>query len=271
MAENRFGKISEIHVRTVEREGNTVIEDLSFTAPYKIMKPFPLKNGGVSVMPLCASAGIMEGDTQKFSYTAGEGTVLQVLSQSFDKIHKMKEGSASRDISVTVEKNAALYYYPQPVIPYAESAFESRMEFHLADETSGLFLLDILSCGRSASEERFAYRLFATKIKIYRGEELIFRDNTKYIPELMPMEQLGFYEGYTHMGTVFLTARDTDMQEKIWDILNAEEVECKELEGGVTRLESGDLVVRMFGRRAQKLQETAEKIKMLMDPECIMM
>ena len=35
------------------------------------------------------------------------------------------------------------------------------------------------------------------------------------------------------------------------------------LSGGVTKLCSGDLAVRIFGYRGQKLQQIAEKIKML--------
>ena len=34
-----------------------------------------------------------------------------------------------------------------------------------------------------------------------------------------------------------------------------------EIDGGATTLSCGDLAVRIFGHRAQKLQQTAEKIK----------
>lgn len=102
------------------------------------MNPFPKKDGGISVMPLCASAGIMEGDRQEFVSSVTEGTNLEFLSQSFDKVHKMKEGKAVRHVKAQVEKNAVFYYYPAPVIPYAQSAFESTMEFDLADKSSGL-------------------------------------------------------------------------------------------------------------------------------------
>ena len=55
-------------------------------------------------MPLCASAGIMRGDRQEFSYEAGEGADLEVLSQSFEKIHRMDGGSAYRHIRARAEK-----------------------------------------------------------------------------------------------------------------------------------------------------------------------
>ncbi len=66
-------------------------------------------------MPLSASAGIMEGNSRNFLHVK-EGADLEVLSQSFEKIHKMDEGSASRTISVQVDPHAVLYYYPQPVL-----------------------------------------------------------------------------------------------------------------------------------------------------------
>ena len=285
--DNKFGKISRISVCAALKNGKTILEDLSFTAPYKIMMPFEKENGGIQIMPLCASAGIMAGDSQEFSYHVKEGADLEILSQSFEKIHKMDEGSASRTIEVQVDKNAALYYYPQPVIPFAQSAFDSKMTIHLEDETSKLFLLEIISCGRNAHEERFQYRRFSSKVLLYRGEKLIYRDNTRYEPDKMPMEGIGLYEGYTHMANLFLsklcnrdnvdggketnidgmdikkqmnssgTERTAELQEKIWQILD----EDSEIDGGVTRLTTGDLALRIFGHRAQKLQQIAEKIK----------
>ena len=289
--DNKFGKVSRISACAALKDGKTILEDLSFTAPYKIMTPFEKENGGIQIMPLCASAGIMAGDSQEFSYHVKEGADLEILSQSFEKIHKMDEGSASRIIEVQVDKNAALYYYPQPVIPFAQSAFDSKMTIHLEDETSKLFLLEIISCGRNAHEERFQYRRFSSKVLLYRGEKLIYRDNTRYEPDKMPMEGIGLYEGYTHMANLFLSKlcnrdnvdggketnidgmdikkqmnssgtgrtsdRTAELQEKIWQILD----EDSEIDGGVTRLTTGDLALRIFGHRAQKLQQIAEKIK----------
>ena len=268
--DNKFGKVSRIQACAAVRDGKTILEDLSFTAPYKIMVPFEKENGGIQIMPLCASAGIMAGDSQEFSYHVKEGADLEVLSQSFEKIHKMDEGSAFRTIEIQVEPNAVLYYYPQPVIPFAGSAFDSNMTIHLADKTSRLFLFEVISCGRNAHEERFLYRRFSSMVRIYRGEKLIYRDNTCYEPDKMPMEGIGMYEGYTHMANLFLseiyTGQDSTnkeinlkLQEKIWQLFDEE----PDTDGGVTRLTTGDLVLRIFAHRAQTLQQLADKIKKL--------
>ncbi len=257
MIENKFGKTSRLSIRTRCHDGKTTVEDLSFTAPYKVMTPFSKEDGGISIMPLCASAGIMEGDVQEFTFQVLEGSNLEFLSQSFDKVHKMKEGQARRTVTAEVKKDAVFCYYPQPVIPYAQSAFESDMKIHLEDESSKFFLMEIISCGRKASGERFQYRKYASKVSIWRSGSLIYRDNTRYEPEKMDMEGIGMYEGYTHMANIFLTGGSEELQQNIWEILE-QEPEC---DGGVTKLVQNDLAVRIFGQRAQKLQEVAEKIK----------
>ena len=88
--------------------------------------------------------------------------------------------------------------------------------------------------------------------------------NTRYEPEKMPMEKIGLYEGYTHVANLFLSELEdgkvmSEIAERIWEILEME----SECDGGVTKLCSGDLAVRIFGYRGQKLQQVAEKIKKL--------
>ena len=213
---NQFGKVSRFAVRAEKREGHTILSDVSFTAPYKLMAPFERPDGGIQIMPLCASAGIMRGDRQEFSYEAGEGADLEVLSQSFEKIHRMDGGSAYRHIRARAEKGASLYCCPQPVIPFGGSAYDSETEIYLADRSSRLFWLEIICSGRIAHEEQFAFRRFSSLVRIYREGKLIYRDNTRYEPDRMPMRGLGMYEGYTHLANIFLSASFGDLRESIW-------------------------------------------------------
>jgi urease accessory protein len=59
MRENQFGKLSEFYLTAAYRDGRTVMEDVSFTAPFKVMHPFYEKKDVMTVMLLTASAGIM--------------------------------------------------------------------------------------------------------------------------------------------------------------------------------------------------------------------
>lgn len=257
--QNQFGRTSKLCVKAERREdGTTYLSDVAFTAPYKIMHPFIKPDGGAQIIPVCASAGIMRGDSQEFSFEVGPGASLEVLSQSFDKVHRMEDGRAKRHISIMVDKNAELSYAPQPVIPFAGSAFDSEMQVHLSDESSRFFLQEIMSSGRNAYQgEAFAYRRYSSKVLIYRGGELIYRDNTRFEPDQMPMADLGFFEGYSHLANLFLTCGDKDIKDEIWDLIDS----TPDCEGGVTGLTRGDLAVRILSRRAQILQNLSDKIK----------
>ena len=121
--------------------------------------------------------------------------------------------------------------------------------------------MDILSCGRAVSGERFAYRRFSSRVSIWRGGELIYRDNCRYEPELMAMEGLGMYEGFSHMANIFLTVPDSAGGREMLDAIRALLEDAADCEGGVSLTASGDLAVRILGNRAQKLQNLAEEIK----------
>ena len=78
MSENPFGKLSRLLIRVCEKDGVTVSQDVFFTAPFKLMRPFPIEKGGLRYMQMAASAGIMEGDGDR-----GAGSFI-LLSSSAD-------------------------------------------------------------------------------------------------------------------------------------------------------------------------------------------
>lgn len=256
---NQFGRTSKLDLTAVNKDGKTVIEDMSFTAPYKVMLPFEKKNGGLSVMLMSASAGIMEGDRQEFSFDIGSGADLEFVSQSYDKVHQMKEGCAKRTTHIKVAANGTFFYDPQPVIPFRDSAFESKMCVSLEDKTARFWMSEIFSCGRYASGEMFEYRFYHNLVEIRRQDRLIYRDNTRFEPDLFDMSGMGMYEGYTHLLNLFVTAPDNagGFVNDVRGYLDG----IKECSGGVTELSDGDLAVRAIGRRAQELEAINRHIK----------
>ena len=263
MKENQFGKVSILSLEAVSQNGKTVLSDVHFTAPYKIMQPFLLPDGGIQVMLLAASAGIMEGDRQVFSFHILPGAKVEFLSQSYDKIHPMNSGDAKRETKISVASGGSFCFHPQPTIPFAGSAFENRMEIELEDETAVFQMCEILTCGRYARGERFAYRRVRNYVEIRRGGRLIYRDNTWYEPELFPMEEMGMMERFTHQANLFVT-KPEDGEHFCGQVRSLLEEYRESCQGGITRLPEGDYAVRLFGWRAQVLEEVSEKILMLL-------
>lgn len=259
MKENQFGKVSTLSLEAANREGKTVLSDVRFTAPYKIMQPFLLQDNGIQVMLLAASAGIMEGDRQEFTFHILPGAKVEFLSQSYDKIHPMKNGDAKRETNIRVASGGSFCFHPQPTIPFAGSVFENRMAIELEDEHADFQMCEILTCGRYARGERFSYRSFRNYVEIRRRGRLIYRDNTWYDPERFPMEETGMMEGFTHQANLFVTKPENGETfcEEVRNLLEEHRENCQ---GGITRLAEGDYAVRLFGWRGQVLEDISNEI-----------
>ncbi len=255
---NKFGKTSKVMLKAGVRNNQTFLQDVFFTAPFKIMHPFYENQDFMTVMCLTASAGIMAGDEQDFTISLDEGAKLEFVSQSYEKIHKMDSGSAKRITNLDIAKNAFLYYNPLPTLPFKDSAFTSELNVHLEDTTSKFILKEILSAGRCARGEKFEYRYYHNQINIYEGNELIYADNTRLEPEHMTLTTLGMYENYTHFGTLLMinTPKDELWFKEVRDLLDAE----SDLEGGVTRAYHGAVVIRILGHQSEKIERIMDKL-----------
>ena len=259
---NQFGKISKFYLKAKKKDDKTILDDVYFTAPYKIMQPFLLKDGSIQVMLLSASAGIMEGDRQEFKFHIQEEAKLEFVSQSYDKIHQMKSDCAKRHTEIQVAKNATFYFNPQPTIPFKDSAFENTMDIYLEDESSVFCMTEIFSCGRYMRQEKFAYRFYHNLVKIYRKDKLIYRDNTRYEPKLFDMNSIGMYESYTHQANIFITKpkNNTDFLQKVQALFENNPI----VDGSITTISSGDFAIRAFSNRAQFLEQLNDMIYQLL-------
>jgi urease accessory protein len=270
---NRFGKTSRLRLRAVARDDGrggkaSVLEERSFTAPFKVMKPFPLGDGSLQAMVQAASAGMMSGDRQELAVSVGPDASLEVVSQSFEKIHKMDSGEARRRISLAVGPGALLRFSPLPCIPFGGSAFRGELSAELADASSRLAIRECLACGRVASGERFAFRSYRSLITVRRAGRLVFRDNAVYEPELCgpeAMAGMGMFEGFSHSGSLllfgFADASAEAAREAIRAAIEGSSRGSSEIECGATTTAFGDLVVRLLGPSAERLTELMDRVE----------
>lgn len=298
---NQFGRASELRLVAQRRGEKTVLADVAATMPFHVMHPFEVPTAGLvgaagaaaggcadaltpraaEVMVMSASAGIMAGDLQRIDVTVGEGAALRVTSQAFEKIHRMEEGlSASRATRLAVANGAYLDYSPQPMIPFAESSFSATTEVQLAGPDARFVYQEILSCGRAARGERFGYRSFTNHVRVDVGGLPVYLDNVVFDPATMPMEDLGLYEGFSHLGNLvlincqvgeatFTAARDYLRDET--GVIGAAAgspvgaaTGSEAISGGITRLATGDVCVRLLGHRAQRLEDVLSRVRTLL-------
>ncbi|SDE31965.1 urease accessory protein UreD [Sporomusa acidovorans] len=258
MSENAFLRPSVLRMKTRHDGQKTVVDEVYFTSPLKVLPPVYLPDQTAQIFVLAASAGILAGDVQEFSLRVGKDCRLELTGQSYEKIHPMPTGKASRHCEVVVEQNAFLFYNPLPVLPFADSAFESTMTFHLLDNSAKLILVDILACGRAARNERFAFRSYRSLVEIYTKGQLVFRDNACYFPQKMLLEKVGLFEGYSHFANMVVCNCNlaAEQLQAMREILQAE----SGIQSGISVLHSGDRVIKLLGSSGQQLTDVCQRM-----------
>lgn len=254
---NPYRKTSKLNITIIAKSGKTIIEDVYFTAPFKITRPFYEKDGGIKIIAISVSAGIMEGDVQEINIKTLEGSKATITSQSYEKIHKMKEEEAKRNTDIYISKNAFLKYIPLPTIPFANSAFNSTTNIELEDDTSKFIISEIISCGRYSRGEIFQYKYFKSLVNVRKMGQLLYRDNTFFRPKEFSIEGLGMLENHTHLANILIFNFNVNDKtiDKIRDI-----IERGKLEGGVSYTWSKDIVIRILGFNSQSLERISEDI-----------
>ena len=181
---------SRIFVQTARQNGRTQVEDMYFTAPYKIMRP--LYNGGhTDLILMAASAGLLAGDSINAQYTFGDGSDVSIRTQGFEKVFNTGDGQARRHIPVEVGENARVCFLPPPVIPFAGSDYRGSMTVNL-QKNSRFLCADVFTCGRTGCGERFVMRRFENRLRVTLDNRPVFAEHTLVQPER---------RGYTGLGS----------------------------------------------------------------------
>lgn len=240
--------MSELSICTACVGGKTVLTDCGFTAPIKIAKPF-YREDHTEVMMMAASAGLLDGDHYDIRVHVGENCALGFTGQSYTKIFRSEREGAGQDVSIRVDSGGKFLYMPCPVIPFAGSRYAAKTEVRLAPD-SRFAMCDILSCGRGAMKERFLFDSYRSRTAVYVGEKLVFLDNVRLCPGETDLSGIGFFEGHTHAGVVYLYGiRPEDLPE------------LPGVEAAVTEAAAG-ICVRMAADSADEIVGLAQKFTM---------
>ena len=254
---NKYAEISKVKIRTLNKNGRTILDDVYVTSPFKVAPPFYKSDDFIKVIVMSSSAGTMDGDVQEYDITLGDNTKMELTSQSFEKIHPMVEDESQRDCSIYIGENSFLRYNMLPTIPFRDSAFKSNINIKLKDKSSKLIFLDIINCGRVAHGEKFKYKYYKSYVDIECNNNLVYVDNTNYNPSEMDIENFGMYEGYTHFANM-LIANFTSNDEVLHTIRGI--LKDSDAEGAASMTQYNHISVKILGYNSDKLIEVCDKI-----------
>lgn len=247
---------SRLHLTTGFKGGRTVIEDMYFTPPYKIMSPF-MNGAHMDVMLMSASAGLLGGDSFTCEFEFGEKSDVTILSQSYEKVFQAKNGITRKNVNINAASCANIKYRPFPVIPFAGCDFDGNNTVNLT-ENSRFVYCDVFSCGRVGMDEVFQMKRYRSRTRVYVEGMLVFADNTLVLPDRFKYDKMGMWDGYTHSGLMYLYIPDKKEEGEVLAQIRSlsENTDCVV---GVSLALRG-IAVRTLAMSGDKIWKLLEKI-----------
>lgn len=233
----------------------SVIRDSFFTSPLKLGVP-DQKSGRITIILMMASAGILKGDEFKYDVHCDIGTKATLTEQSYTKIFDTGNGGARKEQYIRVEQGASLYYCPCAVIPFKGSRYDGYMKVSL-DRRCEFAYADIVSAGRIGMGERFMFRHYENCICVEIENMPVWLDHCLLEPDRMSLDQLIFFDDYTHQGTFYYYG-EKQKQFLEWYLDNCEEL-AKTIFCGITEAREG-VCFRALAHTAQDIEDVFSSI-----------
>jgi len=254
------GQDGELRLRFEVKDGKPIIADRFHKNTLKICKPFYLEKGTgrVRLTQIAIGGGIFRGDRLYQSYVLDAGSKVLITAQSSTKVYKAPFGKSLQVSNFRLAENSELEYITYSNIPFAESHFKSEMTVELS-KGSKAFFTEIVAPGRWTRGELFRYASYQSIVKAYWEGQLILWDNWRITPQTMDVNRLGFYEGHTHQGSVYIFSDSDSVNQDLVTKIHESLAERPAIIAGVTIIaKRKGIVVRMLGNRGMDLEEAID-------------
>ncbi|KAF3053830.1 hypothetical protein E8E11_010416 [Didymella keratinophila] len=172
-----------------------VLKTVSYQYPLKLIAPEPLPPPDYvaevdtprlvhTVYLLTYGGGIVAGDSIDLNVHLDHQTRLLLLTQGSTKIFKTLDPQivSHQHMNVHLKYDAALVYIPDPVQPFAHTAFSQSQIYYLKEGQGSLCVCDWVTSGRSARGENWDIYEYKSRNEVWATEpsgkrRLLLRDN----------------------------------------------------------------------------------------------
>ena len=172
-------------------------------APLKILSPKVEADYSTAILS-SYGGGLVAGDCARLRVHCGREAKLFLGTQAFTKVYKTADGRVARqELAGHIEADACVVSLPDPVVPYADSAFVQEQVWHL-DAGASLVLLDGGTAGRGERGEQFHYNSYTSNISIYLESELVLVERLSLQPKQQTPDRVGAFGQYTAFANAFI-------------------------------------------------------------------
>lgn len=234
-------------------DGHTTLALAEQQPPLRIVRAFHLEDGAALVHLHNLSGGVLGGDQLELVVEVGPRAHAQLTSTGATRIYRRRAGRpvAMQQVRLSVAADGLLEFVPDPLIPFANSAYRQDTRIDLAPG-SGLFWWEIVAPGREARGEVFAFDLLQTRLDLVADGRLVALERARLEPHQRPpasLARLGPYRYYVTFYVCRVGATDDwpALEEQLRAVLQP--WSCPgEIVWGVSSLPAHGLVVRALSR-----------------------
>ncbi len=227
--------------------------------PLKVIRAFPIDDGGALVHLHNISGGVLSGDVLSLSANVRQGAYAQLTSTSATRLYRSRIGNAtaSQTNTLSIEEDGLLEYLPDPLIPFAGSRYQQHTSIELSDN-AGLFWWETVAPGRLAKGECFAYDMLEMSLKIAVQGKPIALEHFKLEPVARPLTSITRLGPYRYFCSFYIckvgieTRQWQDIERLLGEL--AQQLSCyHEVSWGVSTLVAHGLAVRAVSKEGRTI------------------
>ncbi|WP_422659204.1 urease accessory protein UreD [Paenibacillus sp. EC2-1] len=236
-----------------DRKGRTVAKRVYFQGAFKVMRPIYADDSGqVCYYLLNPGGGYLDGDRYRMEISADEGSKVTLTTQSATKVYKTPKSLAYQETEIRLKRGSYLEYLPDPLIAYQDAHYKQKTVVHMEHGATFLYT-DILTPGWSPSGEKFSYDTIQLVTEIYWDGMLGVFDHIKLMPQQQSISDLGFLEGYTHLGSMIAVSEQMDntLLDELYEAIQANE---SDFTFGISKLAIPGFCIRILANSTQTIE-----------------
>jgi urease accessory protein len=228
----------------------TILHVQAQEPPLRVVRAFSAADGSAFVHLHNLSGGVLGGDELTLRAEIGPQARVQLTSTGATRVYRQRtaQPEAVQTNDLRIHAGGLLEYLPDVLIPYAQARYRQTTRINLGSD-AGLFYWEIVTPGREARGEIFAYERVQLDLDIHATGRPIALERVVLEPQLRPLTSSVRLNHYRYYGSFYacrvgVAASQWSMLEAQLDDLGRSLSVAGESIWGVSTLPAHGLVIR---------------------------
>lgn len=238
--------------------GKSVAKRQFHAGALKIIRPHYLDDSGqVYYIMVNPGGGYLGGDSYEIGVAVEPDASVLLTDQSATKVYRTPGSFVTQQMRFEVARDGVLEYVPDQLILYRDADYRQQVTVEL-EESSTLFMSDIVTPGWSPDGTQFRYKEAHLRTEIRMGGAPVLLDNLRINPveDAATRQAPTFLGDNTHFATAICIAPgiDEDMIAEIREAIR----DIPGVESSITECDVPGYVLRAVGTRTEELMATVQ-------------